>query len=235
MQYHVSRNGQQFGPYEESDLGGMILAGNILPDDTVWTPGMPNWLPAIQVFPHIFRRPVSGGAPAPAAAAPGPQVRQVSRPGAPGGPAVRRPARAAQPAPQVMYDAYGQPVVMPMRPPRPPAGAGAWIGSLVVDFIILVVCCGPAWHGYNRAVKAETARIDSIVAEAKQKELQEYKGINLAKIPKPEQIYSEQRDKIMEHQPWTWITIGLLAVVIILNIALLATKGRTITGALLGI
>lgn len=52
MKYFISVNGQQQGPFEESEL----LANGITPNTLVWTEGMPEWEPANQIaeLQHLF-------------------------------------------------------------------------------------------------------------------------------------------------------------------------------------
>lgn len=45
MQYFISNNGQQAGPFELHDL----IANGLNPQSLVWCEGMANWLPATQV------------------------------------------------------------------------------------------------------------------------------------------------------------------------------------------
>lgn len=66
MNYHVARNGQQLGNYPKEDAIARYSRGEILPGDLVWCEGMPNWLPASQVFGS------AGAPPPPAPVAPPP-------------------------------------------------------------------------------------------------------------------------------------------------------------------
>ena len=45
MSYHVARNDQQLGQYEQEALVGQIRQGQLLPDDLCWTEGMSEWQP----------------------------------------------------------------------------------------------------------------------------------------------------------------------------------------------
>ncbi len=45
MQYFIHVNGQQQGPFEESEL----LANGVTPSTMIWSEGMPGWQPASQV------------------------------------------------------------------------------------------------------------------------------------------------------------------------------------------
>ena len=50
MKYYVAVNGQQTGPFEETEL----RAHNVTPDTLIWAEGMAEWLPAKQVRPDLF-------------------------------------------------------------------------------------------------------------------------------------------------------------------------------------
>lgn len=54
MSYHVTRNDQQLGQYEQDALVGLIRQGQFLPGDLCWTEGMSEWQTLQQVFPHEF-------------------------------------------------------------------------------------------------------------------------------------------------------------------------------------
>ena len=43
MHIHVNRNGQAFGPYEESEARALYARGNIAATDMVWREGMAQW------------------------------------------------------------------------------------------------------------------------------------------------------------------------------------------------
>ncbi|NYF78192.1 DUF4339 domain-containing protein [Granulicella arctica] len=64
MLYHVSRNGQMYGPYTIEDLQRYVLSGNVLPTDLAKSDSMPEWLPVHQV---LSAAGVGGFAAAPAA------------------------------------------------------------------------------------------------------------------------------------------------------------------------
>lgn len=67
MNYFISRNGQQFGPYTLADLQRYVAQGSILPTDLSRSEGMQGWLPVAQVIGTVAV-PVgpSGAAVAPA-------------------------------------------------------------------------------------------------------------------------------------------------------------------------
>ena len=51
MQYHLARNGQQLGVFEEAEIRSGLAAGRFLPDDLYWTEGMADWLSLSSRFP----------------------------------------------------------------------------------------------------------------------------------------------------------------------------------------
>jgi hypothetical protein len=50
LDIHVNRNGQAFGPYEESEARSLYARGNIAVTDLVWRDGMAEWQTALQLF-----------------------------------------------------------------------------------------------------------------------------------------------------------------------------------------
>ena len=54
MTYHVSRNGQMYGPYTLEDLQRYVATGNILPTDMAKSEDMPDWLPVAQILGTAF-------------------------------------------------------------------------------------------------------------------------------------------------------------------------------------
>ena len=43
MDIYITREGQQFGPYSESDCQNFILNGQLLENDFAWREGLPEW------------------------------------------------------------------------------------------------------------------------------------------------------------------------------------------------
>lgn len=58
MLYHVSRNGQVYGPYTREDIERYLQTGNVLPTDMVRAEGATEWVPVAQLF-----APPSAGSP----------------------------------------------------------------------------------------------------------------------------------------------------------------------------
>lgn len=108
MQYHVGRDGHQFGLFTEEEIGQGLQSGRFLTSDLVWREGMPQWKPLVEVF---------GFAAAAALSAP---MVSVSHGG---------PMPANFPPPPAAYQHVGV-GVMPM--------SGLAIGSMVVGIISLV-------------------------------------------------------------------------------------------------
>jgi hypothetical protein len=61
MNYFISRNDQQYGPYTLADLQRYVASGNILLTDLTRSEGMTDWVPVSQVIGNI---PVPVSAPA---------------------------------------------------------------------------------------------------------------------------------------------------------------------------
>jgi len=69
MLYHVSRNGQNYGPYTLEDLRKYVASGNITPTDMAKSDDMPDWVPVSQILgmsaaaPPIDQPPLVPGYP----------------------------------------------------------------------------------------------------------------------------------------------------------------------------
>jgi hypothetical protein len=50
MLYHVSRNGQVYGPYTTEDLQRYVASGNVMPSDLAKSDEMPDWVPVAEVL-----------------------------------------------------------------------------------------------------------------------------------------------------------------------------------------
>ena len=64
MNYYISRNDKQYGPYNLGDLQRYVASGHILVTDLTRSEGMTDWVPVSQVIGNI---PVPVAAPTPAA------------------------------------------------------------------------------------------------------------------------------------------------------------------------
>lgn len=54
--WYYARNEQRFGPLPRAELGKLALEGQLLPNDLVWTEGMPDWQRAYSVA-GLFSHP----------------------------------------------------------------------------------------------------------------------------------------------------------------------------------
>src|SRR5712692_9989564 len=59
MQYFVSRQGQQYGPYTLADLQRYVAQGNISPDDLARSEAMEEWKPVSQILGNIPAQPAA--------------------------------------------------------------------------------------------------------------------------------------------------------------------------------
>ena len=50
MKIHISRDGQQFGPYSPDQVREYLSTGEILPTDLAWHEGAADWLPVKDVL-----------------------------------------------------------------------------------------------------------------------------------------------------------------------------------------
>jgi hypothetical protein len=53
MNYHISRDGQQFGPYTLAEVQRYVAEGNILLTDLACSEGMDRWVPVQQILGNI--------------------------------------------------------------------------------------------------------------------------------------------------------------------------------------
>jgi hypothetical protein len=64
-QWYLAREGQQYGPLSDAELGKFVELGHLQPNDLLWREGFPDWRPALVLFPPKQK-------PAPAAKRPPP-------------------------------------------------------------------------------------------------------------------------------------------------------------------
>jgi hypothetical protein len=105
--------GQQEGPFTWEQFYAQARAGTIAPDDLVWHPQLPQWLPAAQV-PGLL-----AAAAQPGSAQPGMTRPETTQPGAPAGaahavPPYATPAYAAGPQPSGRRRSWLLPVLIPV-------------------------------------------------------------------------------------------------------------------------
>lgn len=60
MQIYVQHNGQQLGPFTETELKALLAAGTVVPSDYIWWQGQANWIPLSQ---SQFALPGTSGMP----------------------------------------------------------------------------------------------------------------------------------------------------------------------------
>ena len=51
--WYVSRDGHQYGPFTNEELGKRFELARLQPTDLVWRPGLPGWRPAGELFPQL--------------------------------------------------------------------------------------------------------------------------------------------------------------------------------------
>ena len=50
-QWYLARDGQQYGPLSDGELGKFVDLGHLQPTDLLWREGFADWQPALTVFP----------------------------------------------------------------------------------------------------------------------------------------------------------------------------------------
>jgi len=87
-QWWYAMSGERFGPVEEADLRAKLISVEVQPTDLVWTEGMADWKPAMEVFPagpEAVPAPMEGGGAMPGPEGPAQAVPMASSPsGSPG-------------------------------------------------------------------------------------------------------------------------------------------------------
>lgn len=51
IQWYIARDGKQYGPLSDAEMGLFVRGGHLKPDDLVWRPGFSDWTPAASVYP----------------------------------------------------------------------------------------------------------------------------------------------------------------------------------------
>jgi len=165
--WHVGRQGGsgewKGGPYSWAQLVGFAREGRLTPDDLVWHPTMPEWLPARSIPGLIESEPVAAVAPAPApqpAAAPGPAPVAAVAPEPEPAPVAPAPTPAPEPTPEPVPAAAAAPpapvaAVAPAAaaaPPAPPRrGKGLLIAAIALVAVLVVGGIGVgAWYFLGR-------------------------------------------------------------------------------------
>lgn len=112
--WHVSRDGQQHGPYDDKTLRDLATQGRLVPTDFIWKEGMGDWVPASKLKGLFGDQAAAGASPAvgekqagkPVAASAAPAKTNVT-------PATAAPV-TAQPSPR----AAAQPAATAARQPQ---------------------------------------------------------------------------------------------------------------------
>ena len=146
-QWYLARDGQQYGPLSEVELGKFIELGHLQPTDLLWREGFTDWRPALVVFPP--RKPPAARPSAqvhfppppnplfhPPAPQRGPREQPVTRPG----PMQRGGGTAARAGPTPR-----EARMQPDEEARP--------GRLRRTFVVLVCLAlvgAGAWYGYPK-------------------------------------------------------------------------------------
>ena len=79
MEIHISRDGQQSGPYTLEDTQQYLASGQLLPTDMAWNEGATDWMPQDQLLAQAAPPAVPGAPPAPGAVAPAAGVTMQNR------------------------------------------------------------------------------------------------------------------------------------------------------------
>ena len=56
LQWHLSRDGNQSGPFSDGQLAKMAESGELLAHDLLWKPGYEGWIPA-SIIPGLLKPP----------------------------------------------------------------------------------------------------------------------------------------------------------------------------------
>jgi GYF domain 2 len=51
IEWHLARDGRQYGPLSESEMRAFVDLGHLRQSDLIWRGGFADWLPALDVFP----------------------------------------------------------------------------------------------------------------------------------------------------------------------------------------
>ena len=95
MHYHVSRNGQTYGPYTLEDLQRYVASGNVLLTDLAKSDDMPDWVPVSQILSPSGTGAYPPPPSAPPAGYPGPGAPHPGPGGPYPGPGAPYPGAAA--------------------------------------------------------------------------------------------------------------------------------------------
>ena len=127
-QWYLARDGQQYGPLSEAELGRFVELGHLQPTDLLWREGFPDWRPAMVVFPPHA-----------------PTMGRPASPARPTGPAAAR-FGAARPAPQSRAGrsrqgprgSYSQPEYAPRR---------RGLRRTLIAIVLIALLSAGGWYG----------------------------------------------------------------------------------------
>jgi hypothetical protein len=57
MAIHITKNGQQLGPYSMAEVQNLLRSGTVAVTDLAWQEGLPNWIPLYQIPGFVFVPP----------------------------------------------------------------------------------------------------------------------------------------------------------------------------------
>jgi hypothetical protein len=135
-QWYLAREGQQYGPLSDAELGKFVELGHLQPNDLLWREGFPDWRPALVVFPQkpkakpaaaAKRPPADFGGPSPALGlgAERPAAERV------------RPEQMAAPEPRPDQETS-----------EPERSFGALARKVTVAAILIGALCALVWIAY---------------------------------------------------------------------------------------
>ena len=138
-QWYLARDGQQYGPLSETELGKFVELGHLQPTDLLWREGFPDWRPAMVVFPP--RKPAMPR-PAPPARPAGPSAQQAALARGAREQVMARQAHAPRPGPAgprpTPRDSYPE--------PEDAAPRGKGLKRVLVVSLCLAVLGGGGWY-----------------------------------------------------------------------------------------
>lgn len=104
VQWFLAREGQQYGPLSDAELGKFVELGHLQPNDLLWREGFPDWRPALVLFPPKAKPGPATKRPPPDFGAPTSSRSDAERPAAertrPGQLTAPEPAPGAEPSEQ---------------------------------------------------------------------------------------------------------------------------------------
>jgi hypothetical protein len=132
-QWYIARDGQQYGPLSETELGRFVDLGHLQPTDLLWREGFPDWRPAMVVFPPRGS----------ALGRPGPAARHPSAPRAPAQQAhASRDRLVGTRSKQGARESYDAPEIAPRR---------RGLRRTLIALVCLGLLAGGGWYASTRS------------------------------------------------------------------------------------